>query len=460
MCGVRRLLIAVLSGVLVLAVMTGLYALSYKADLRWDATLNKRYSLSPESARLMEKLDRDVRALAFYRPGEELRRIRDLLDLYARASDKFTYEVLDLDLAPQRARELGVTGEGEVVLVCGDKREKTVFPGEHDLTNAVARVAGDRDYTVYLATGHGEIGPAARGEDSVELLVNYISDQGTRVRELSLWEAESVPDDAAALLILGPKADFFDPELDMLTGYVRQGGRLLIAFDNRAGTNLAEWAEENLFLRMIPGMVYDVQGRANVGNPFFAMAAPPGNVHEITEGFVLPVVMPTAGALEILDRGPGGPTPVMLTSVKAWLETGDADVQQPGFDEKQDKRGPLTLAAAFEAEREKNDSELDDSSKTGQQAPSPSLRAVVFADQDFLTDKYVQSYGNPDLAINSVNWLLQRPELIAVSKPDPVRTFLFLEGRSRRVLIAAPSFLVPGLVFLFGILVAVKRRKA
>jgi ABC-type uncharacterized transport system involved in gliding motility auxiliary subunit len=141
-----------------LAVLVGLNILAKKADLQYDTTKNKRYSLSKQTVKVLKQLRQPVKALCFYRPGEGGRKnLEDLLKLYAKESDKFDFEFVDPDRSPFRAREYKVRQTGEVILLSENKQEKILFPDEEKLTNALIRVSNPEKAKFYFVQGHGEV---------------------------------------------------------------------------------------------------------------------------------------------------------------------------------------------------------------------------------------------------------------------------------------------------------------
>ena len=78
--------------VLILGVIALVEAVSYRHSQRWDLTENKRWSLSPQTIKVVGELPVPVKAVAFYRPDQPGKRTaEDLLKQYAGRSDgKFT----------------------------------------------------------------------------------------------------------------------------------------------------------------------------------------------------------------------------------------------------------------------------------------------------------------------------------------------------------------------------------
>ncbi len=439
-----------LSGLLGLALLVGLNILAAKQAWRVDVTSNKRYSLSAESEKALKNLSTPVTAAAFYRPQDDSKSVaEDLFKLFGQRTPNFSYEFLDPDRTPFRAKEMGVTQIGTVVVTAGDKTEKVVFPTEEKLLNAVIRVSDPHRALLYVVTGHGELDPAGTDEaSSCAKLKAALTNQGVDMETLTLARQTAVPENASALLILGPRRDFLPQELATLTRYFEAGGRLFIGISAEEHTNLDAWVDEHLGLTRMNGLVVDPMSKLVVGDPLIPLIQTYGP-HEITRDFTMMTLLPTCTAFSASEKGPASNAFYLGQSTdQSWLETDMAGLRAgtAEFDEK-DVSGPLWLAAGYQAQAEGN-------------ATKPVARAVLFADQDFLSDRYLNLAGNLDFARNSANWLMERAGLITVSKPTTAGAFLLLDPTQRLILTWVPLLLIPGVMLALAIVVARRRRRA
>lgn len=460
----KRISQTALAGILGLCLLIGLNVLAAKQSWRWDTTANKRYSLAVETVHALRELDAPVTAVAFFRP-EERAQIESLLQLFTQKTGEFTYEFVDPDRSPYRAKEYDVTQTGTVVLLSGNKTEKVLFPDEEKLINGVIRVSNPTRAKIYFVQGHGESNPKATGQQSCSMLAKALTDQGADVAPLTLARADQIPEDADTLVILGPKTDFLQHELDVLDAWWKKGGRLLIGLSAENKTNLDPWLA-NLGMKRLDGFTLDPLSRLIVGDPMAPIVQDYG-YHPITRDFALMTVLPTATALAGAEGAPSHAAPLGSSTEQSWLETNLDNLREHGtakFDEGEDTPGPLWLAAVYEnTPGAKTEDGADGAPEAEQQSEAdkaaPSQRAVVFADQDFATDQYVNMAGNLDIVRNSANWLMEREKLITVSKPKSANVFLTLSVAERMVVTWAPLFLLPLLCLGFAIWVAMSRRK-
>ncbi len=500
MNNVRRYSLTALSGIVGLALLIGLNVLAARQAWRWDTTVNKRYSLSAQTIDLLRTSQTPVHAVAFYRPEEPGKpQAEDLLKLFSQATPTFTYEFVDPDRTPFRAKELEVTQTGSVVLMAGDKREKTVTPDEQKLINTYARVTNPKRAKAYLVEGHGELEAAAgQPQQSCATLQKTLADQGVELEPLTLARSEAVPADADLLLILGPRKDFLEHELSLLKAWFDAGGRLFVALSAEDKTNLDGWIRAGLSLERRTGFVVDPVSRYVTGDAMAPLVQDYGQ-HAIAEDFNLMTVYPTAtGLFALPDAGKAMPDPLDpmggaaespvsflgRSTAQAWFET-DVDALKAGkaeFDAKTDVPGPIWIAAVYEGkvpaapaqteaapaapegkdakpEDQVKSADTPDAAKAGPK-PGRSSRAVLFGDQDFVSDKYVNIAGNLDFARNCANWLLERESLITLPKPQAGNIFLLMSMPERMAVMWLPLVLLPGIFVVLAVVVAVRRRRS
>lgn len=440
-----------ITGLLGLALLVGINVLVAKHPWQFDATSSKKNSLSSSSVNIVLGLKKEVRAVAFIRPREGGKEaMEDLLQLYAAQSKLIQVDFVDPDRHPLTAKEYGVVQSETVVLVSGDKRESVLFPTEEKLTNAIIRVTNPKRAKVYFIQGHGELSPDQSGKNGVGTLRKALTDLGMDTAVITLVREKTIPQDADALLILGPKVDFLPQEIAMLSSYAA-AGRIFLAFSAETPTNLVTWMGNEYGVEWLPGLLVDPVSSYLAGDASVASIQDYSG-HPITRDFNLVTLFPTAGGLALKNNADAKKRPDVLgmSSPQSWLESDRSGLLQgkAKFDEGQDKKGPIWLAVSTE-------SKAMDGDENG------TSRAVLFADQDFLSDQYIVLSGNLDLVRNSVNWLTEQENLISISEKSVANKLLFLNSGSRSLLTLVPLFFWPMVSFVCGILVfRIRRRRA
>jgi hypothetical protein len=138
-------------------------------------------------------------------------------------------------------------------------------------------------------------------------------------------------------------------------------------------------------------------------------------------------------------------TVLARSSDAGWAES-NLDVNPMKFDVQEDEPGPVPVAVAVErGPGEALDVEI---------RPT---RLVVLGDSDFLANG-AASGGNVDLFMSSLNWLLEREELMAIA-PKPLGDMrLVMDKRQLNLLFWAVVLGLPAAVAVLGGLVWARRR--
>jgi ABC-type uncharacterized transport system involved in gliding motility auxiliary subunit len=340
--------------VLILGVIVLVEAVSYRHSYRVDLTENKRWSLSPQSVKVVSELSTPVKAIAFFRPDQPGKRTaEDLLKQYAGRSDgKFTWEVIDADRSPLVAREYGFETYGavalEAVLKDGQKKQEKIQDlDEEKLTNALIRVTRTGKRVVYFLRGHGEHDPSSSDRTGYAQVKAAIEKLNYEVKDLVLARETKVPDDAAIVVVAGPTKELLPAELDSLSGYVNRAGEVFVMVDPFQKTGL-DPVLERWGLGLGNDVIIDISptGRRAGAGPEIPVVTDYLS-HPITRDFRFATFFPVARSVSVTDKPPAGVSAQGLarTSPESWGETNQEQIRtgqvrwNPG-----EARGPLTIA--------------------------------------------------------------------------------------------------------------------
>ena len=89
---------------------------------------------------------------------------------------------------------------------------------------------------------------------------------------------------------------------------------------------------------------------------------------------------------------------------------------------------------------------------------SPRAALVAIGDSDFAGNNALGVQGNQDFFLNTVNWLAQQENLIAIRPRDAQDRRLTLTADQQQRIFIFSVFLIPALVFAGGVWVWWKRR--
>lgn len=445
---------------LLLAFIALLAALNYivaKKSPTWDVTAKQIFSLSVQTKKTLEGLQRPVKIIAFSE-GPAPESAEGLFKRYAQVTDKFTYEVKDPRRAPDLANEYKIhQGQPAAVLVDGEQftvlnLERLSVPqiAEQELTNGLLRLQAVGTQKLYVLLGHGEIPvqPLNDSEEAIQAslatLNRLLIDEGYAPENLNLVSAGAIPRDASAVLIAGPRGKFADGEVKLLADYLAEGGRLLYFAEPNVETGLEPLLAQYA-VQLEPGMVADV--KVNPKQPYI-IYTPFFSEHEITRTLLreqMNAIFLTARALTLLreDTLPDVKAePLLTTTPYAWADLNPGEDPQP---EEGERTGTLTLAAAV-----------------SRPASAPSRRAeetrlVVFGDSDVLT----RSLGHPanlNLVFNALAWTTQQVQKITIRPPDrDISTVDLTADQVDAIRVLSMDVLPTGLVAL-GLIIWLFRR--
>jgi ABC-type uncharacterized transport system involved in gliding motility auxiliary subunit len=438
-------------------------AISSQHNVQLDLTENHRFTLSDQTRKVLDALENEVRVLAFFSIDQANRQIlEDLLAQYANRSSNISYEFIDPDKNPGRAQNYDIRSYGTIVLEQGDRQEKILEATEEALTNALVKVTRTGKKVVYFLTGHGEHQLDDMGEAGYTQAKSAIEATNYEVKELLLMQQAAVPEDATVLIAAGPQKDLVPAEVDALTAYLDQGGKLLLLLDPQQAPGMTAFLED---YGVIPGdnMIIDPFSRV-FGAGYDMPVASEYQPHPITDKFNIATFFPVARSVQLADPLPAGVSGQTLasSSPESWAETSQAELQrgEVEFTQDEDLPGPAPLAAVLtlDADAPATDAEQTDDAAT---PPQPATaRLVVFGDSDFASNTYLGLSGNADLFLNTVSWLAEEQDLIAIRAKDPQVVPLVLTAVQGRLAFFLAVVLLPLLVITTGVTVYINRRQA
>jgi len=458
--------LAAASILVVLGILVAINYLSTRHNKRWDLTAARQFSLSDQTKKVLQDLKEPIKIRVFAR-SDEFQRFRDRLDEYTYQSKQVSTEYIDPEKRPALAQQLGVTALNTVVFEYKGRNEKVNSEGEQELTNALIKVVQGRQPKVYFTQGHGEKDTVSAERGGYNAIVAGLTSGNFVVDKVVLAQQGAVPDDAEILIIAGPKTDFLGPEIDAVKTYLGKGGKLLLMLDpvlkadqpQPAGlqTLLKDWG-----IDAGSDVVLDISGMGRlIGTDESVPVAASYPAHPITENFQLLTAYPLARSMSPIEGGVNGHTAqkIVETGQRAWAETSLKSLTggQPAKQDEGDKGGPVVLASAVSAAATVTPAPKNPA-KDGDHPKPAETRIVAFGDSDFASNGALGVSGNRDLFLNTVNWLAQQENLIAIRPRDAEDRRITLTADQERRIFFLTVLIVPGLVLLAGVQTWWRRR--
>ena len=411
---------------------------------RFDVTAGNLHSLSPQSIQILKGLEREIEIVGVYPGGQGQEDFERWLDEYRAHTDRISYQTLDPIRQPGEADRLGwnVYGGGLIVRA-GERRQLVRTPDEQDITSALLKVSQDTVPVVYFLTGHGEPLPQGSENGDYGQMGVLLGDNNYDVRTVNLVVSDTVPSDAALVVLAGPETPLLAEERTALRSYLQSGGKALVMLDPGVESGiddvLAPWA-----VRVENKLAVDLQ--RNLGGDAVTPVIDRYAFSQITKDLpmlALPLACPIVGPEGTSPGAVGSYQALAQTSAQSWADTDvEGTEENPAgelaYEEGTDLAGPLTLLATVE---------------------EGETRIVLVGDSDFVTNGVLQQIPNGQyLLLNAVNWLAEEEDLIAIGPktnvPHTIQMNLIQEG----TVCFGSLILIPGVILVAGIVVWLRRR--
>jgi ABC-type uncharacterized transport system involved in gliding motility auxiliary subunit len=474
--GGRQARYGTLAGVSILVVLGILVAVNYigtRQNKRWDLTANQAFSLSEQSRNVLAGLDSPLNILVFVQEPD-FPRYRDRLKEYEYISPQVTTEYIDPDKRPTVASQNQIQQYGSLVFNYKGRTERATLPPDQDIaeqavTNAIVKVVSGQQRKVYFVQGHGERDTASMAREGYSAVAEALGRENYTHDKLVLAQAGSVPDDAAVVVVAGPKTDFFPPEIEALKTYLDKAGKLLLEIDPPDQgdappfSNLIALARE-WGVEVGNDVVVDASGMGRlIGTDASAPVVATYGSHPITEDFSFVTAFPLARSVTPIEGGVNGRTaqPFAQTSPQSWAEADIKDMLATGKvsldDTRGDKKGPITIGAAASAAPTSPEPPAE-SSPPDPEAPKPETRVAVVGDSDFAANAFVGIQGNQDMFMNVLGWLSQQENLIAIRPKNPEDRRITVTETQQRNIIWLSLLVIPACIFGAGVYSWARRR--
>jgi ABC-type uncharacterized transport system involved in gliding motility auxiliary subunit len=462
--------ISLASALVVLAILAAINYISSREHKRWDLTATSEFTLSPQTTKVLKSLDSPLKMTVFARETE-FARYKERLPEYEYASKKVNVEYVDPDKKPALAKQMAIQSYGTVAIEYKGRIERVVGDSEQDLTNGVIKVVTGQERKVYFTQGHGEKDTTSAERSGYNSIATQLGRDNMKVEKLVLAQQQDVPADATAVIAAGPRIDFLQPEIEALKRYLEKGGKLMMMLDPPDKmdapplTNLIALSHD-WGIDLGNNVVVDVSGVGRLlGTDETVPVAASYPSHPIVEKFDLLTAFPLARSATAAPGGVGGhfAQSFVETTARSWAESDLGGVLSGKpiklEEDKGDKKGPISLAAAVSATAPAAGASADGKGQDKKdEAKKPETRVVVFGDSDFASNFALGIQGNRDLFLNAVNWLSQQENLIAIRPRESAdRRVTMTSAQQTRVLLLV-LLIIPGFVLGSGVYTWWRRR--
>ncbi len=438
-------ILIVIAAIVVANVLADRYNKSY------DATANKRYSLSEQTAKIVKGLKQNA-VITYFNQSTRYREGKDILDQYANLSPKVQVKYVDPDKDPELAREAGIRNFGTAVVQIGDKKDEAKSMTEEGITGAFIRDLKSNTRTVCFTSGSGEHQLDDSSREGLSHFKDLLAKDDYETKSVDLLSKAEVPGDCTTLVIAGPTKNYEQPEVDAIKKYVENGGRAFFMLDPPLKLGHDEIADNDALTTLLQswGVTLDKDLIVDL-NPLGQIAGLGPQVALVTTYASQPIVdqlrgtatgFPLARSLDIKNTDKTNVQKLFDTSSTSLATT---NLSSPAVNVKdpRNKKGPLTLAAAG-------------TYNTGEK--NSQGRFVVIGDSTWAANRFIDFNGNDDLASNAINWLSSDEDLISIRPKAQEDRRITMTARQLAWVRAVSQFGLPFAVVLVAISVWWKRR--
>lgn len=435
----------------VVAIVTVGNVLADRYNKTYDATANKRYSLSDQTAKIVKGLKQDA-TITYFNQTKDFREGKDLLGQYANLSPKVHVKYVDPDKDPELAREAGIRNLGTAVVQVGAKQEEAKSMTEEGVTGAFIRDLKSGTRTVCFVSGSGERQIDDSNREGFSQFKDLLGKDHYETKTIDLLTKAEVANDCTTLVLAGPQRNYEQPEVEAIKKYVEDGGRAFFMLDPPLKIGREDIADNDALTTLLQtwGVTMDKDLILDL-NPIGQIAGLGPQIALVTHYASQPIVnemkgtatgFPLVRSLQIKNGDKTSVEKLFDTSSSSFatsnLNSPSVDVRDP-----KNKKGPLTIAAAGTYSTGKENSQG---------------RFVVIGSSGWAANRFLGFNGNDDLALNAVNWLSSDEDLISIRpKPKDDRRITMTAGQLSFVR-AVSQFMLPLVVLVAGVGVWWKRR--
>jgi len=458
---------ALVSSIFFLGILTIVVLIADRHPWRLDLTKSGAFTLSEQTRNVLNSIKEPIEIKAFYATAApEEAEAKDLFETYQYYNKRISYQFIDPDRQPEKARQYDIRSYGTLVLEGYGKQHTILDATEESLTNGILKLTREQQKKIYFLIGHGEHSLEELDKEGYSTVKSALQKENYDVEELNLLQHERVPDDVSVLVIAGPRKPLFGQELTALRNYLDQGGKLMVFLDPTFDAGLKEFLRQ-YGIGISDDIVIDKLSKVFGGSYLLPVVTEYG-LHKITENFNVATFYPEARSVRPAKDLPKGIEVEILasTSPNAWAET-DFDLLQQGqasFDEKTDQAGPVPLmvlaamnltdikANQPEAKSETSSSkEKKDIPKDQDSMQAESAYLLVAGDSDFINNTHFGLSGNGDFFLNIVNFLAEEENLITIEPRKGDGQPVMLTQSQAQMLLWTVLVFVPLTLLLIGV---------
>ena len=465
-----------LSIVLVVLFCASLNYVGSDRNKKWDLARFRTTRPSEATKKIVANLSKPLKATLFFANPNEVRElvVPYFEDLQS-GGGRLQVEIVDHALEPTKARELGASGNGMVVLGVLDEKNPNQAPTQRETLNVGVTLEGSQSAlssldgdvqkkllqlsrpgrVAYFTTGHGERGFDTGGffdlqKDDLRAPVGFLrtllQNQGYEVKTLGVGQGLSnkVPADAGLVIVAGANEKILPEEVNALSTYLNEGGHLYVLLDPTAAATAQDLAPllKAVGIKYNPTIlandeIYAVRtqkasDKANIVSTSFSSHVSVTTLSRASGR--VGVILPKSGYFE---RDGATPPGIQLDFTLRSTPKTYADRNQ-SFSRDGDEPSQVFDLAAVASKA------LGDAGASGKNKRE--LRMAVLGSTDGVADLALQNRANAVLALDTIKWLMQEEALVGETVQETDAPILHTKDQDKiwfyGTIIAAPALVL------------------
>lgn len=467
------LLVAIIIGAFI-----GITVLMQKLNLTpIDLTEDKLYTLTEESKEKVKNIGDNAINIYFVGYSEDDSTL-DLARQYNKVNDKISIDAVTATDRPDLAEKYGIeSGTEGIIVECGEKYKvlssndlysydsesyETVNVAEEKLTAAIKSVTAENVPNVYFITGYSEFSL----NNGMQCLNMYLQNEINQVKSLDILATGKIPEDCNTLVITTPNKDFDEIATNAITNYINNGGQIL--WLNAAIANENNYPNVNKILELYGVKPFEIGAIRETDTSKMVSGSPDLIMPEIQSSDATSKLYGSTGVIFInstkinvvdddtLNSLKTTKTDLIKTSENSYFRTNfklTSNEAQEG-----EEKGTFLVGAQFDKVISEENNETGEKAKTS--------KLIIYGENYFASDyqltqstqtPIIQYRQNKDLVLNSIAYLSNREEDIAVRKSTGTVNYTATEQENRVIL--AIITIVPIVIIIIGIIVWLSRRR-
>lgn len=461
---------------IIIMIFIGINSFMQKIELTpIDFSQEKLYTLTSGSKEKVKNIDKEVH-IYFIGFKEEDTNF-ELAKQYKKVNNKIVAEIVNSDNRPDLMQKYGLESSSQgIILECGEKSKvlaandlvtydqntyETVNIAEEKLTSSILSVTSDKIPKIYFLEGYSNFYLS----QNMNYLSMYLENEVNEILSLNILTTGKVPEDCDTLVVTTPEKDFDDIATNAIIEYINLGGNIL--WLNGAITDNANLENVNKILSLFAVNPFDVGTIRETNTNNMVSGTQDLIIPEIQSSVITKDLTSSSGVIFVnstkinIDDSKLGEekidkTELLLTSDGSYFRSDFNNSNSEPTDE-ETKTNYLVGVKLEKTISEANDEENKSAIVS---------KLILYAENYFITDypitqnsRYpiVQMAQNKDLVLNSLAYLVERPEDIVARKSTGTVTYTATEKQD--IIIRIIIFAFPIFIIILGIIVWIIRKR-